>query len=146
MNEADNKAGSMVAMLKRTYGDGSMSDKLERSLSSSPEAEVWLQINTQEDWECFVREERLAEINTEVWMSQVAELALRGRIEINLKSLNPKDKTRAKTLLRQLDVKINELENGNPYGFGATFVVLNAVVIVLGLIAILAGIVTAFTE
>lgn len=103
-------------------------------------------INSQSDWDKFAKDEKLAEINTEKWLDQVKELSKKGKMDIDLKYLNPKDKIRARTLIRQLDIEINKLETGNPYGFGEVYSLLQIISALLGIFAIGAGIVTAFFE
>lgn len=92
------------------------------------------QIKSQEDWNKFVKDEKLASIYTEKWFSQVKELAKKGRIKIDLKSLNPSDKIEAQHLIRKLDAEINKLETGNIFGYGEIYILLK---LISGLIAIL---------
>lgn len=94
------------------------------------------EIKSQSDWDEFTKDEKLAALFTEKWFYQVKELAKKGRIKIDLRSLNQNDRMDAKHLLNRLDSEINKLETGNPYGFGELYILLKIITALIGIIGI----------
>lgn len=76
------------------------------------------QIKSQEEWDEFVKSEKLPLAYTLNWKNKIEQLAKKGKIEIDLKKLNPSDRYEAERLINRLSGEINKIETGNIFGYG----------------------------
>lgn len=101
------------------------------------------EIKSQADWDKFAKDEELATMFSEKWINQIKDLAKKGPITINLKSLNDGDRLEAEFLLSSLKREINLLETGNVLGYGPIYKI---VTILTGLLGLLSGLIMYFGD
>lgn len=102
------------------------------------------EIKSQYEWDKFVEDERMAEINTEKWKNQVLQLAKKGKINIDLKSLNDEDKFKAKSLINRIEYELAHLEGRpNILGYSNIYPIL---VLLNTLLALFGGAIMYFFE
>jgi hypothetical protein len=96
-------------------------------------------INTQKEWEEFLKKYGgQYQVFGDNWYETLQKIVNDGNVEINIDSLNPDEKRRAKNLLKGIEGELNRLKTGNVYGTTIFFKILTMFLSLITLLGALA--------